>query len=115
MRVCVCARVRACVDGVYVCVWVCVCGCACVCVWACVRMCVHVCVRGYTLFNGCISNRYFSVADAKLTLYLVHLYWLLGLILYQHELAINTLIALSVCLSVIFASARTLDGSIVTA
>ena len=36
---------------------------------------------------------------------------LLGLILYQHELAIKTLIALSVCLT----RAQTLDGSIVTA
>ena len=41
------------------------------------------------------------------------LYWLLVLILCQHDLAIETLIALSVCLSVIFARGRTLDGSIV--
>ena len=42
-------------------------------------------------------------------------YWLLWLILYQHKLAINTLIALSVCACVCdFARARTLDGSIAT-
>ena len=63
------------------------------------------------------SKRY-HISHNKRLKWLV-LYWLLRLILYQHELAIKTLIALSVCLSVclsvIFACARTLDGSIVTA